>query len=452
MSLKPSEAWKLWKALYKSIGARDLLEILLKNHDKEQVTVQLVNKLTAGIQQLLPVSESRAFEATKPGSRLLEPLEEVLKKPAIDNFGSSLWMPFGAEELRNPFWQPGEDHIASSYDCVSKLGKRELRQELKVAAEISEDQAAMLAALRQLLPESLRRCHRYAHGELVDENERRRGGATKPTKLLGNDDKADSLAAVSDAPKRIGTTSIGDTSVQQEGRQPPRPQPLIDKGGGSQRPEDESHAGVEPAQRRVSGRSGARTKYPSDGSDVQIRATLPAAPRAAEILPKATSAEVDKAATGKTTKKQTRLKTSTQRAGAGGTSDSCEGRTRMDDPTNAEKRIFKNNTRRTCNWDNIASAIEALLPRGEEFSFDSSWGDLGTLYKVWAKEHTYEGNRDKMLCADSNWKPSKGEIEAKYEEYKKSAAPKIRNDLQSIEEALDLPQEYLVARRKNASC
>ncbi|KJK73355.1 hypothetical protein H634G_11470, partial [Metarhizium anisopliae BRIP 53293] len=53
----------------------------------------------------------------------------------------------------------------------------------------------------------------------------------------------------------------------------------------------------------------------------------------------------------------------------------------MDDPTNAEKRIFKNNTRRTCNWDNIASAIEALLPRGEEFSFDSSWGDLGTLYK-----------------------------------------------------------------------
>ncbi|KJK84781.1 hypothetical protein H633G_11440 [Metarhizium anisopliae BRIP 53284] len=33
-------------------------------------------------------------------------------------------MPFGAEELRNPFWQPGEDHIASSYDCVSKLGKR----------------------------------------------------------------------------------------------------------------------------------------------------------------------------------------------------------------------------------------------------------------------------------------------------------------------------------------
>ncbi|KJK73354.1 hypothetical protein H634G_11468 [Metarhizium anisopliae BRIP 53293] len=45
-----------------------------------------------------------------------------------------------------------------------------------------------------------------------------------------------------------------------------------------------------------------------------------------------------------------------------------------------------------------------------------------------------------MLCADSNWKPSKGEIEAKYEEYKKSAAPKIRNDLQSIEEALDLPQ------------
>ncbi|KAF5119694.1 hypothetical protein E5D57_011109 [Metarhizium anisopliae] len=345
MSLKPSEAWKLWKALYKSIGARDLLEILLKNHDKEQVTVQLVNKLTAGIQKLLPVSERRSFEAPKPGSRLPEPPEEVLV-------------------------------------------------------------------------------------------ERRRRGATKPT-------KPDSLAAVNDDPKRISgmpTTSIGETSVKRGERQPSAPQALIDMDRGGQRPEDESHGGVEPAQRRVSGRSGARTKYPSDGSDVQIRATLPAAPRAAEILPKATSAEVDKAATGKTTKKQTRLKTSTQRAGAGGTSDSCEGRTRMDDPTNAEKRIFKNNTRRTCNWDNIASAIEALLPRGEEFSFDSSWGDLGTLYKVWAKEHTYEGNRDKMLCADSNWKPSKGEIEAKYEEYKKSAAPKIRNDLQSIEEALDLPQ------------
>jgi hypothetical protein len=345
MSLKPSEAWKLWKALYKSIGARDLLEILLKNHDKEQVTVQLVNKLTAGIQELLPVSEGRTFEAPKPGSRLPEPPEEVL------------------------------------VEC-------------------------------------------------------RRRRAAEPT-------KPDSLAAVSDDPKRISgmpTTSIGETSVKRGERQPSAPQALIDMDRDGQRPEDESHGGVEPAQRRDSGRSGARTKYPSDGSDVQIQATLPAAPRAVEILPKTTSAEVDKAATGKTTKKQTRLKTSTQRAGAGGTSDSCEGRTRMDDPTNAEKRIFKNSTRRTCNWDNIASAIEALLPRSAEFSFDSSWGDLGTLYKVWAKEHTYEGNRDKMLCADSNWKPSKGEIEAKYEEYKKSAAPKIRNDLQSIEEALDLPQ------------